>query len=627
MAKSPVQRLIPWVVVGLLALTTVLAVQSDPASAQSATATATTGSSASPAPTTAPPPTTSTPTPTQQYGTTDVCAPEGYTGPGYLTIAFTSPTTNSTVSGTVTLTGTITRSNGAPAGTVSNVLYVVSGVTTTTHQWQGENTFSVPWRSDGGAYPDATYGVYVTSRIGDQPVDKSPKLCLHTLNSMPGGIRAIGHVIDPRYVSRGEIMTFYIDLWGETNFRPQTALVPLYIHSTTGGTAGPDRQLVTLQVTPVSWAIGTGGYAFEIHATYAYRTFESPGPWGAKAGLTLNPGQEAWTWPSFVVSGFEVLGSDTGTATTAAPTTTSSYAVGPTVTYGSSQTAQPTWMTTGPPTTTTPPTTTPYNAEPTGNAWIDPAAIGFSSVRPLPGERVTIYVRVQNPIETPVEGTITIFDAKPDGQQDIVLRQTMQLDAYEYQIVSAPWTPAAEGDHLVSAIFTDNSPEGKHIPDTAISKSRIYVGDGPTGTPILVMSAGLINIGTLQEGETRTVPVTVTAYNQWLPGVRVLALDPSGVKVRSLTPPTDLAPGQSATYYLQVEVPPLGENQTLGSQRLIVMARAESVSSNVESLSLIVHQEGFAGLPYISGQVALVAVAGTGAATAFFRRRGGNPPV
>jgi hypothetical protein len=142
----------------------------------------------------------------------------------------------------------------------------------------------------------------------------------------------------------------------------------------------------------------------------------------------------------------------------------------------------------------------------------------------------------------------------------------------------------------------------------------------PEVEPVLVISAGLANIGTVEQGTERTLPLQLTAYRGAAHGVVVRCLTP-GVSVEALSPPLDIGAGQTIVYYVKVRAADLPANGSAQDQRLLFQATADrGNASNVESVDLIVHTAEFRGLPGFGGAATLVAVAAGGAA-AFFRRR------
>jgi hypothetical protein len=135
------------------------------------------------------------------------------------------------------------------------------------------------------------------------------------------------------------------------------------------------------------------------------------------------------------------------------------------------------------------------------------------------------------------------------------------------------------------------------------------------------LTAGLLNIGAIDEGTSRTVAVEVTAYGQDAHGVRLDVFEDSELDVTSLTPPTTIPAGQTIKFFVRIRVPELADNATLEDHRIIVRAANDASSSNIESMDLVAHPVEFQGVPLFGPAATIAALAVAGSATAFFRRR------
>jgi hypothetical protein len=247
-------------------------------------------------------------------------------------------------------------------------------------------------------------------------------------------------------------------------------------------------------------------------------------------------------------------------------------------------------------------------------------SVALDTAAPQPGEPAQVYAVILVPSGAApgqtLEATFSAALASDPNTPVIIARKAVIVGAEGKILAQVPWTPPKAGEYLVSVSVPGSSP----------AQSRIVVGGSPTaaGRPTLVLSAGLANIGSIEQNSERTIPLEITAYNGPATGVRVEVLDAAGAQVEPLTPPVDILAGQTIKYYLKVKVGNLSGNASLGDRKLVFQAYSDAGSSNVDSVDMIIHKANFAGLPGFEGAATFGALAAGGAAGFFRRRIGGR---
>lgn len=235
----------------------------------------------------------------------------------------------------------------------------------------------------------------------------------------------------------------------------------------------------------------------------------------------------------------------------------------------------------------------------------------------------------QNDPPTANAGDTIRFDL--DLQDGGLPVETRQEVAIRWEETGDEWrkdamTPATFADDLEVVLAHDEAtdpPSEAGLPEHiyAVARTFVDVGGDPSASFDLVLSAGLVNIGTLESGSTRTLPLQVTAYAATAGNVALHVLEDDGLTVDVLTPPTNIGPGQTIDFHVQITVPDLDGNETAGSFELLFQAKAGSVHSNIESLNVVTHQPGFRGIPFLSPTAVTAGLVAGGALAGLFRRR------
>jgi parallel beta-helix repeat protein len=109
--------------------------------------------------------------------------------------------------------------------------------------------------------------------------------------------------------------------------------------------------------------------------------------------------------------------------------------------------------------------------------------------------------------------------------------------------------------------------------------------------PILVLSAGLMNIGTFSEGTTRTIPVEVAAFYGPVTNVYVEVIDSDDLNITVRPERQDVPSGESVTFYLEIKIPEIDEEASVEGRTIEIQAFGDQVSSNVEYIDLMIRDE------------------------------------
>jgi hypothetical protein len=249
-----------------------------------------------------------------------------------------------------------------------------------------------------------------------------------------------------------------------------------------------------------------------------------------------------------------------------------------------------------------------------------PRSVSFDVSFAQPGVPVRVFAQVAYPTGALRVGTVSLAAFLGNGSAEYAARLPVSVPAHGVRLVETAWTPARIASYQVwAALDADASTAAAEAARNApnATSSLLSVGTPAAGQPLLALSGGLLNIGALDAGSTRTVPVQVTAYNSLAAGVRLEVLDADGTEVQVVTPPTDVAAGQTVQFLLQVRVPALPSNVTAQDFRLLVRAVGGGAQSNVETLDLVAHPARILGAPGLG----ILATVAAGGLAAFFRRR------
>lgn len=139
---------------------------------------------------------------------------------------------------------------------------------------------------------------------------------------------------------------------------------------------------------------------------------------------------------------------------------------------------------------------------------------------------------------------------------------------------------------------------------------------------LLILTAGLINIATFEEGIERTVPVEVAAYYGDVHNVHIELVDDGGLEIEIIPIVQDVLEGQIARFYLGIQVPELPEDTQSAGITIQLKAVGDETSSNIEHIDLLIRSEESTWNLGITATVSTVATGATAAIlAALFRRR------
>lgn len=254
--------------------------------------------------------------------------------------------------------------------------------------------------------------------------------------------------------------------------------------------------------------------------------------------------------------------------------------------------------------------------------WLDDMALALSHCNPfeegtwhvvhvISGESKTGYPLVPGPVpnpwsfETKAGNLPPVADAEPDYQTVYVGDEAWFDGIFSYDpdgiIMSYYWDfgdgTGEEGIHVthvygspgnftVTLIVVDDG--GLSDSDQVIV--IVLPVDEPR-QPILILSAGLMNIGTFPEGRTRTVPVEVAAFYGPVTNVYVEVIDPDGLEISVRPEKQSVASGESVKFYLEIKVPMLDEETSVEGRTIEIQAFGDQATSNIEYIDLMIRDE------------------------------------
>lgn len=168
-------------------------------------------------------------------------------------------------------------------------------------------------------------------------------------------------------------------------------------------------------------------------------------------------------------------------------------------------------------------------------------------------------------------------------------------------IVSYDWD-FGDGSTAEGAFVTHvyESPENYTVTMTVVDNDGLSDSDSVVvtvlpaeepGQPILVLSAGLLNIGTFPEGRTRTIPVEVAAFYAPVTNVHIEVIDPAGLEIEVIPEKQDVAAEGSVKFYLEIEVPELEEGKKVEGRTIQIQAFGDQATSNIEYIDLMIREE------------------------------------
>ncbi|MBU4190664.1 MAG: PKD domain-containing protein [Candidatus Thermoplasmatota archaeon] len=109
-------------------------------------------------------------------------------------------------------------------------------------------------------------------------------------------------------------------------------------------------------------------------------------------------------------------------------------------------------------------------------------------------------------------------------------------------------------------------------------------------TPVLVLTAGLTNVGIIKSGGERVIPVYVTCYNMSAKNVHIVVVEGSGFIITMIPAEEDVNVGDTVTFNLRLTAPELAGNVTVGEKVIQIKAVSDETESNVETIYIILEK-------------------------------------
>jgi PKD repeat protein len=153
----------------------------------------------------------------------------------------------------------------------------------------------------------------------------------------------------------------------------------------------------------------------------------------------------------------------------------------------------------------------------------------------------------------------------------------------------------------------DTLPQPKVIPEIESEKQTPDIINKQK--PILIITAGLINIATFDEETERIVPVEVTAYYGDVSNVRIEVIDDGGLEIEIIPIVQDVPSGEIVRFYLVIKEPETFIEDEGRGITIKLKAVSEDTESNIEHIDVVITEKITEG-PIIS-EVEIISTAGT----------------
>lgn len=252
--------------------------------------------------------------------------------------------------------------------------------------------------------------------------------------------------------------------------------------------------------------------------------------------------------------------------------------------------------------------------------------ISFSEQNPSVGDNVTIYAVIHNKGEKDAVATVKFYDGDPEASDNpseiLIGTDSVSVVKYGTDTAFTTWTAISEGNHTIYVVVSDCQPpeetENNNIASNTLSVALPV-------SPILRITLGQFDVVTIKENKDRDIPIRIYCYGEPVKNVYIQILEDSNLTVIPITPDMDLDPWEQRDYLINIRVPKLDENVTVGSKTILVQAVGDDgVMSNTENITVIISEAN--GIPSFT-TLLTVASAGLGALVAFFRRRYRNGKI
>ncbi|UCG69437.1 MAG: PKD domain-containing protein [Thermoplasmata archaeon] len=129
------------------------------------------------------------------------------------------------------------------------------------------------------------------------------------------------------------------------------------------------------------------------------------------------------------------------------------------------------------------------------------------------------------------------------------------------------------------------------------SSETIIESKEPTQTsiipvkPVLILTAGMINIATFEEGVERTVPVEVAAYFGDVYNVHIELVDDGGLEIEIIPIVQDVHEGKIVKFYIKIKRPEISDDIQSTGITIKLKAIGDEAESNEEYIDVMIHGE------------------------------------
>jgi len=253
--------------------------------------------------------------------------------------------------------------------------------------------------------------------------------------------------------------------------------------------------------------------------------------------------------------------------------------------------------------------------------YLNDGDISFSNQNPDVGNDVTIYAVVHNKGGSDATANVKFYDGNPETGT-LIGTDSVSIVAHGTDTAFVKWKAIQEGNHTIYVVVSDCQPAEE---TESNNKASNTIAVGIPVQPILRITLGQFDVVTIKEGKSRDIPIKVYCYKKAVKNIHIQILEDGNLTIIPITPSMDLNPWEQRDYLINIKVPKLDENVTVGSKTILIQAVGdEGVMSNTENITVIISKPS--GIPSFTTALA-IAGASIGALMAFFRRRYGNGEI
>ncbi|UCE74551.1 MAG: PKD domain-containing protein [Methanomassiliicoccales archaeon] len=226
--------------------------------------------------------------------------------------------------------------------------------------------------------------------------------------------------------------------------------------------------------------------------------------------------------------------------------------------------------------------------------------IGYSSsqgsviIENNPGNMSPLFITWSVGTLSPDESATLTFKVgttkNPAGKQEFTSPGTYIIN----KGCSAEGIDEATGE-IISADFESTievvAMDSENLIETIIEPNDSNLEPVKSAKPILILTAGLINIATFEVGFERIVPVEVTSYFGDVHNVHIELIDDGGLEIEIIPIVSDVPEEKIVRFYIKIKRPELSEDIPSTGITIRLKAVGEEAESNIEYIDIMIRGE------------------------------------